>query len=169
MKKEIKVLAICTFLILSALCSQAQSKPVNNLRKQNDRSVSFMFLYESMLRAGLQQVGDSIPADWFEDLRMVVICTSEKSNERHNPELIEDFHRDLAASGFVEMFAMKKDGNQITFLQSKPEGGREHMMIIADSELNWTAVDVTGSINFGAIMSEGPGALDKIMDLSKFF
>jgi hypothetical protein len=167
MKKISFTLLLGLVALFSSPSVNAQSSAIINLWENNsNRVVSTYFLSESMIRAAVTVFGDSTWVELTEGARLVVFCTAEKSHEKYDPGLIEQFDQDVVEVGYEEMMTMKDSEGLKTIYQLPNDSSMNRYLVVIDDKEVWMAAELSGPVEIGQLMLQLPKLLKQIENFS---
>ncbi|MFZ6052663.1 DUF4252 domain-containing protein [Halocola ammonii] len=159
-----KILFVLAALFLS-LSVKAQSEAIQNFKDKNYNCVSTYFLYESMIRTATTVLLDSSMSQMVEGARLVVYCSANKLHEDYRPELTEPVEKEVLKTDFEEMMSLKDGDTRAKVYKEEIGGDQSRILLLMDSAEQWTAIELTGEIDLGKLMTLIPKLMN---DFSKF-
>jgi hypothetical protein len=163
--KNSKIILFLLAVFFTTVSVNAQSEPIQNFKDKNYNCVSTYFLYESMIRTATTVLLDSSMSEMVEGARLVVYCSADKLHEDYRPDLTDPVEKEVLNSDFEEMMSLKDGDTRAKVYKVDIGGDQSRILLLMDSAEQWTAIELTGEIDLGKLMTLLPTLMN---DFSKF-
>ena len=148
---------------------RAQSDAIKSFQDKHYNCVNSYFLYESMIRAATNVMLDSSMSEMVEGARLVVYCSANKLHEDYRSELTDPVEEAVLKSDFEEMMSLKDGDTKAKVYKQEIGGDQSRILLLMDSAEEWTAIELTGEIDLGKLMTLLPTLMNDFSNFSNPF